>query len=67
MTLTDTESPATVSDVYAYFADSHVDTETGKKVNNGYTLSQFNTHWKRLTDKDKLDLKAGIGDGTLNY
>lgn len=58
---------ATVSDVYAYFADSHVDETTGKKVNNGYTLSQFNAHWKALTDKDKADLKTGIGNGSLTY
>lgn len=56
---------AKVSDVYAYFADVH--TEDGKKVNNGYTLSMFNADWKRLSDKDKEDLKTGIGDGTLTY
>jgi len=58
-------APAKVAEVYAYFADVHeVD---GKKVNNGYTLSQFNTHWKQLSDLDKDQLKQGIGDGTLTY
>lgn len=33
----------------------------------GDTLKQFSEEWKQLTDKDKTDLKTGIGDGTLNY
>jgi len=27
----------------------------------------FMRDWKSLTDKDKADLKKGIGDGSLNY
>lgn len=33
----------------------------------GDTLKQFSDEWKQLTDQDKSDLKAGIGNGTLNY
>lgn len=31
------------------------------------TITQFSAEWKTLTDKDKADLKNGIGDGTLTY
>jgi len=58
-------APAKVAEVYAYFADVRV--EEGKKTNNGYTLSQFNAHWKQLSELDKDQLKQGIGDGTLTY
>jgi hypothetical protein len=34
---------------------------------DGETLSQFAEQWKALSDKDKTDIKAGIGDGSLTY
>lgn len=33
----------------------------------GMTTKEFATEWRQLSDKDKADLKKGIGDGTLNY
>ena len=30
-------------------------------------VSQFAKEWRMLSDKDKADLKKGIGDGTLTY
>lgn len=30
-------------------------------------LKGFQAEWKALTDKDKEQLKQGIGDGTLTY
>jgi hypothetical protein len=33
----------------------------------GMPTKEFATEWKKLSDKDKTDLKKGIGDGTLNY
>jgi hypothetical protein len=33
----------------------------------GETLKDFRDQWERLSDKDKADLKNGLGDGTLNY
>ena len=34
---------------------------------DGETLSQFAEEWKSLSDKDKADLKSGLGDGSLTY
>jgi hypothetical protein len=31
------------------------------------TTSEFTPEWKNLTEKDKEQLKEGIGDGTFNY
>lgn len=34
----------------------------------GYpTLSAFSADWKQLPEKDRAQLRAGIGDGSLNY
>lgn len=33
----------------------------------GIPLSQFAKEWKQLTEEDRQQLKAGIGDGSLNY
>ena len=45
-------------DVFNYFSENKT---------NGYKLAQFKADWAKLTDKDKLQLKIGIADGTLNY
>lgn len=29
--------------------------------------TEFRTDWMKLSDKDKIELRNGIGDGTLNY
>lgn len=34
---------------------------------DGETLTQFAAEWKTLTDADKDQIKAGIGDGSLTY
>lgn len=33
----------------------------------GETLRAFTDEWKGLTDQDKVELRTGIGDGTLTY
>lgn len=33
----------------------------------GETLKGFTAEWQSLSDKDKEDLKKGLGDGTLTY
>jgi hypothetical protein len=30
-------------------------------------IATFSKEWKELSDKDKADLREGIGDGTLSY
>lgn len=50
--------PATMVQVFQYFSE-------GKT--NDYKMSAFRDDWNQLTDKDKEDLKSGIGDGTYNY
>jgi hypothetical protein len=30
-------------------------------------LKAFSAEWKALSDQDKADLKAGIGNGTFTY
>jgi hypothetical protein len=49
---------ATMLDVFNYMSDNKT---------NGYKLASFKADWSKLTDQDKADLKAGIGDGTLTY
>jgi hypothetical protein len=49
---------ATMLDVFNYMSDNK---------SNGYKLATFKNDWSNLTDQDKADLKAGIGDGTLTY
>lgn len=49
--------PANMAQVYHFLAE-------GQK---GYTMSAFRTEWQALSDKDKNDLRNGIGDGTLSY
>jgi len=31
------------------------------------TPKEMTKEWKALSDKDKLDIKNGIGDGSLTY
>lgn len=31
------------------------------------TTREFSEEWKRLSDKDKAELKKGLDDGTLTY
>lgn len=38
-----------------------------RQGDKSYTLKGFADDWKLLSDKDKEDLKKGIGDGTLTY
>lgn len=33
----------------------------------GMTPAEFTKEWKQLTDIDKMQLKAGIGNGSMNY
>jgi hypothetical protein len=33
----------------------------------GFSGAQFRAELSKLTDADKMQLKTGIGDGTLNY
>jgi len=47
--------PATLAEVYKFFAAP------------GYNMAQFRAEWAELTDKDKADLKNGIGNRTYNY
>lgn len=47
-------------------------TETGVKavkdtLGEGQSAAQFMAEWKRLSDQDKADLRAGCNDGTLTY
>lgn len=44
--------PATVKEVMTFFE---------------MTAADFMKEWKVLSDKDKDDLKNGVGNGTLNY
>lgn len=32
-----------------------------------FPLAQFRAEWAELTDQDKLDLRTGIGNGSLTY
>lgn len=56
--MTDTAKPATMFEVFAFFSDNKT---------NDYRMAQFRTDWNALTDKDKENLKVGIGNGTFNY
>lgn len=33
----------------------------------GESLSAFSKQWRELSDKDKEDLKKGVGDGSMTY
>lgn len=33
----------------------------------GDTLKSFTEEWKALTDKDKAEIKEGIGNGSMTY
>ena len=33
----------------------------------GMGTREFADDWKKMTDEDKTQLKAGIGDGSLTY
>lgn len=45
--------PATLNDVRKFF--------------NIESVAKFSAMWKNLTDKDKAELKEGIGNGSLTY
>lgn len=49
---------ATMVQVFEYLSDNKT---------SDYKLTQFRADWAELSDKDKADLKRGIGDGTLTY
>jgi len=49
---------ATMVEVFNFLSDNK---------SNGYKLTDFRSEWVKLTDQDKVDLKKGVGDGTLNY
>lgn len=50
--MTDTK-PATLAETAKFF---------------GYkNLAKFRADWAQLSDKDKTDLRTGIGDGTFDY
>jgi hypothetical protein len=51
--MTDTVKPATLAETAKFF---------------GYkNLAKFRADWSQLTDKDKTDLRTGIGNGTFDY
>lgn len=62
--------PATIGDVYKYFAGDNLDkvpvTLTSEQK-SGYTLAQFRTDWAALSPVEKRHISSGIGDGTFNY
>ena len=33
----------------------------------GESLSAFSKQWRELSDKDKEDLKTGVGNGSMTY
>ena len=33
----------------------------------GMNSTEFVAEWRKLSNKDKADLKSGIGNGSLNY
>lgn len=37
------------------------------RAGTNMTLKQFADEWKQLTPEDKVDIKTGLGDGSLNY
>lgn len=44
---------ATLKDIYTYF---------------GYpNLGAFSADWKALSEKDRMDIKTGISNGTFTY
>lgn len=47
---------ATIKEVMEFF---------GRKEGQG--LKEFTQEWMAMSDEDKAQIKAGIGDGTLNY
>lgn len=49
---------ATMAEVWRYFADG--DTKS-------FPLGKFREEWAELTDTDKAQLRAGVGNGTLTY
>ena len=34
---------------------------------DGESLTEFSAQWKRMSDADKEQIKAGVGDGSLTY
>lgn len=46
---------ATIKGVYDFFKSTYS------------SLAQFRKDWDALSETDKAQLKAGIGDGTLTY
>jgi hypothetical protein len=59
---TDTTKPAGLAQVQKYF--SAVDPAITDK---DYNMAAFRADWAGLTDKDKTDLRKGLGDGTMTY
>jgi len=45
--------------IWAFFKPSYLATN--------HSLRQFKEEWDALTDKDKNDIREGIGNGSLTY
>jgi hypothetical protein len=45
-------------EVFKYFSDNKT---------NDYRLAEFRKDWEALSEKDKADLRTGIGNGSLTY
>lgn len=55
--MTTTTKPASLSEVHRFFAGDDKD----------YNLAIFRKDWAGLSDKDKTQLREGIGNSTLTY
>jgi len=53
------DKPASMSEVAKFFGYD------GK--NGNPSLATFRAHWQELTEADKTQLKAGIGNGSITY
>lgn len=49
--------PASLTEVHKFFQGS----------DSKYNLAAFRADWAQLTDKDKTDLRTGLGNGTMTY
>ncbi len=59
--MTDPTQPlkeASIGDVFAFFSDNK---------SNGYTMGQFSKEWKTLDEKQRKEIRTGIGNGSLTY
>ena len=49
---------AAISEVFALFSDNK---------SNGYSMGQFSKDWKELDEKSRVQIRIGIGNGSLTY